>query len=285
MKTLLIYKKSTYEFYVVDNNNVDLSEDEVLSLKRAHQANEISIKATEDALDILGMEYRKTYRASEFNDEEFGVPDLIVSVGGDGTFIEASRFIEPNSPQIILGVNSDPKTSFGNYCVANRGNVFEALYAIKNDNAKIEHTWRIGFSIDGVDHPFPAMNDLLIAHACPAGLTRYFIQPIGFMKEEHFSSGLWVASFKGQTGAIESFNGPTICFQDQKMAFQTVGLNDKKKKEPYNLLQGSTSSLTILSKMREGKIYVDGQHIELDFPYNSKLDISVDCGIHIVEGF
>jgi hypothetical protein len=35
-------------------------------------------------------------------------------------------------------------------------------------------------------------------------------------------------------------------------------------------------SIQFVSKMREGKVYVDGRHAILDFPFNSVLEIA--CG-------
>jgi NAD kinase len=41
--------------------------------------------------------------------------DLVVSVGGDGTFIRASHSVQEQSRTALLGVNSSPSSSFGFY--------------------------------------------------------------------------------------------------------------------------------------------------------------------------
>jgi NAD kinase len=63
----------------------------------------VSIKAVEDALRILGIDYEKTYRAALWDGKDtFGTPDLIIAVGGDGTFIEASRIAHGDQIMLVL---------------------------------------------------------------------------------------------------------------------------------------------------------------------------------------
>lgn len=274
MKALLVYKKSTYDFYVNENNGVNLSDSDIKTLKDSHDKNETSINETEDALRSLGIDYRKTYRAESFDKNSFESIDLVIAVGGDGTFLEASRIVYDNN--MILGVNSDPEKSYGHYCVANRSNILQALNSIVDKTADVQVSWRLSFKIDDKCYRFPAMNDLLIHHSCPAGLTRYIIT-VNDNEEEHFCSGLWVSSPSGSTGAIRSFGGPLLDDGDCALAYQTFGLNRSKKKR-YEYSSGITNKVKIVSKMREGKIFVDGQHIQIDFPYNTVLEIEAgDC--------
>jgi|SaaInlV_100m_DNA_2_1039680.scaffolds.fasta_scaffold06036_6 NAD+ kinase len=292
MKALLVYKKSTYDFYVVDNEGLNLSSSDIANLKESHDANEVSIRAVESALNQLDIEYEKTYRATGWDLSTFA-PDLVIAVGGDGTFIEASRII--NDSTRILGVNSDPSKSYGNYCKSNRGNILEALQAIQKGEEQIISMPRLRFWLNEKEYDFPAMNDLLIHHACPAGLTRYKVSTSGSMPlvskeefEEHFCSGIWISSPSGTTGATSSFNGPEINlevpFLIKEFAFQSYGLN-KREKSDYKLERGVAGYMKFISKMREGKIYVDGQHVEIDFPYNSELRISSGYVLRVVSGF
>jgi NAD kinase len=39
--------------------------------------------------------------------------DLLISVGGDGTFLRAARLIDEECDLPIIGVNSSPSSSFG----------------------------------------------------------------------------------------------------------------------------------------------------------------------------
>ncbi|UKK00823.2 NAD(+) kinase [Theileria orientalis] len=52
-------------------------------------------------------------------------PDLVISAGGDGTFLEASSLIPPgqltDTPIWLVGVNTDPERSLGNLCMSYHG--------------------------------------------------------------------------------------------------------------------------------------------------------------------
>jgi NAD+ kinase len=266
MKILVVYKKSTYELYVIENNDVNLTEEGKSQLKEAHDANQVSIDAVKCALNQLELEYDVAYRAESVKGSEY---DLVIAVGGDGTFLEASRVVYGKT--LILGVNSDPSRSFGNYCKANRGNILEVMHSILNKKAQIKTLSRLSFSIDGNQHAFPAMNDLLIHHASPAGLTSYEITG-NDKTERHYCSGLWVSSPSGTTGAISSFGGLELNLCDDSLSFLGYGFN-KVKSNYYGLKRGISSKLTIVSKMRDGKIFVDGRHVVIDFPYNSVLKV------------
>src|SRR5262245_23118332 len=46
--------------------------------------------------------------------------DLLITVGGDGTFLDTSHYASPE--QVLLGVNSHPQQSHGALCHAHRKN-------------------------------------------------------------------------------------------------------------------------------------------------------------------
>ena len=59
--------------------------------------------------------------------------DLVIAVGGDGTFLDASHFVQ-NVP--LLGVNSSRSSSFGHFCLANDGNLSKILDEIESGARK-----------------------------------------------------------------------------------------------------------------------------------------------------
>jgi NAD+ kinase len=267
MKALIVYKKSTYSFY--KDSDINLSQNDLTKLKASDKANTNSIRSVERALEYRQIPYKSVYRADYEEAKDF---DFVVAVGGDGTFIEATRCL---NGQPILGVNSDTNSSYGNYCRANSDNVQNAIDSVVESKVKIEKRFRIIIKVDGVEHTFPAMNDLLITHASPAGLTRYVLNLDDAEDEEHFCSGMWISTASGSTGAIDSFGGKTQLTYDAILQFKTFGMNRNKAKN-CNYVEGwiFEEKFCLTSKMREGKIFVDGQHVEIDFPFNSRLEVS-----------
>ena len=263
MKVLIVYKKSTYSFY--RGSDIKLSPDDLKKLKASDSANTRSIRSVERALEAKRIHYKSVYRADYTEAKDF---DFVFSVGGDGTFIEATRCLDD---QPILGVNSDVNSSFGNYCRANEKNIYDAIGSVLEGKAKIEKRYRIVIKVNGIEHSFPAMNDLLIHHASPAGLTRYVLDN----GEEHFCSGMWISTASGSTGAIDSFGGLAQFSDSPTLQIKAFGMNRNKVKDcEYAEGWVYESFLGITSKMREGKIFVDGQHVEIDFPFNSRLEVS-----------
>ena len=55
---------------------------------------------------------------------QFASKDLVVAVGGDGTFLRAVQFMKKGA---ILGVNADPKNKEGFFMKSNRKNFEEIL--------------------------------------------------------------------------------------------------------------------------------------------------------------
>src|SRR3989304_5997913 len=70
------------------------------------------LKAIEKVRDILLKENKKFsfVMANELKASDFEDIDLVITIGGDGTFIRAASFI---SSQLILGINSEPDSSEG----------------------------------------------------------------------------------------------------------------------------------------------------------------------------
>jgi NAD+ kinase len=114
--------------------------------------------------------------------------DLIIAVGGDGTILNASSFLDDTVP--ILGINSDPtrpeekmvtkqkdeRRSRGALCALSANDVNELLPRVLNDNltpntrTRIQCLVRSSYTETRLP---PALNDLLIAHPSPASVSRF----------------------------------------------------------------------------------------------------------------
>ena len=70
----------------------------------------VTVNAVLAVLGALPVELRVIERIQQ-NDVEWA--DVVVSVGGDGTFLRAARRFAEGTHTIALGVNSSPSSSFG----------------------------------------------------------------------------------------------------------------------------------------------------------------------------
>jgi NAD+ kinase len=270
---LLIYKKSRYQNYYLEKRQIRLglkqiTDTELTHWKDAHDRHMQSLDTVRTVLDNRSVKFREVYRASAVR---YDPHDLVVSVGGDGTFIEAARRI---GEQPLLGVNSDPILSVGHYCSSNAESFEKELLRLLDGKATILPLNRLQLELNGDRLLTTALNDVLIAHHRPAALSRYRLS-IGPDCERHSGSGIWVSTAMGSYGAMRSAGGATMPTDSYDLQYLPRELYERNG-TPYRLKGGTVSAgtpITISSEMREGEISMDGCHCRLPFGYNSTLII------------
>ena len=69
-----------------------------------------------ETLEKAGVEIKIVKRNQEYTDEIVKWADMIVTTGGDGTFLMgASKILDKNKP--VIGFNTDPTRSEGHLCL------------------------------------------------------------------------------------------------------------------------------------------------------------------------
>ena len=91
-------------------------------------------------------------------DTFFAKPDLIVSLGGDGTFLHAARHIHGPTPP-LLGVNFGHLGYLTAVEASDLGPLFERVLP---DEVPVEHRLRLGCEVPGWRDSPPALNDIVI---------------------------------------------------------------------------------------------------------------------------
>lgn len=275
---LLLYKRSAYRIYFLDDasslkkKKSPFIEEEMHRFEQAHDAHYDTLKQVSKFLLTNGIRFSESYRGRSINYAHY---DLIITVGGDGTFLEAAR---NSKNQVILGINSAPGYSVGNFCIANKNNFEKALAKVINDDYKIGLLQRLKISLGNSKEEIHALNDVLICHANPAYLCRYYLR-IGQKKEEQRSSGVWISTPSGSTGAIYSAGGKKLNLFDTKFQYKPRELY-KSGSKIYNLcgaILGKNQKIDVTSLMRKGMIYVDGAHQQFHFEYGTEATVSLSA--------
>lgn len=197
--------------------------------------------------------------------------ELVITIGGDGTALGTSHYI---SSGLLLGVNSAPGDSVGHFCHTHRGNFAKRLADILAGRWQPTKLARLAVTLDDKLLPELALNDVLIAHDCPAATTRYLIELNG-VSEEQRSSGIWVATAAGSTAGIKSAGGKAMPLGSERLQFLVRELY-REPNRSYALTRGFLSpheSLVVASKMQEAHVYLDGARTAYEFPFGARVRV------------
>jgi NAD+ kinase len=229
-----------------------------------------TLQQVEDVLFQRGLEFETCFR-EDLTPEKIEDRTLI-TIGGDGTVLDASHYLATGSNNVIVGVNSNLESSVGSLCIANVQNFHSIWDKYVSGDLKPVSVMRLELRLDGKKIPSMALNDVLIAHENPAAMTRYWIE-FGSSKAFHKNSGLWICSPLGSTGAVCSTGGFVQPVAENKMQWIA--------REPYfaqlpmpELLHGfsdASAEIRIRSCCNGGRIFIDGPHLSQKFDEGSEL--------------
>ncbi len=264
---LVLYKKSAYSIYSEKGS----ARAEINRYKKSHDEHLASLTMVEGVLRKYGITYSKHVRGHKITYQRYG---LVITVGGDGTFLEAARNA---SNQILLGVNSAPGTSVGKLCVATTKNFEKIIRRLREEKGfRIDSWHRLRLEIAEYAKPIDCLNDVLICHQNPAAVSRYYLK-IGKVEEEQRGSGLWIAAPAGSSGAIQSAGGKILDVTSRKLQYMPRELF-RGVNPPYRLKGGVLTrqeNIVVISLMREGRVFVDGTHVQLKFPFDTTIKVSL----------
>jgi len=200
--------------------------------------------------------------------------NLIVTVGGDGTFLRASHCVESHlgdDGTPMLGVNSAPNSSIGFFCAANPENFGAVFRALRSGEVRSEGLWRMQVSINGKPIRDLALNDVLVAHRSPAETTRYTLA-CGERRQRQMSSGVWVATAAGSTGAIRSAGGAIIPLADRRLQYRVRELLALSVRDSAPMVRGfAADGLEVESHIPSGILSIDGNHRRVFFGAGDRL--------------
>ncbi|KAJ7546018.1 hypothetical protein O6H91_08G020400 [Diphasiastrum complanatum] len=240
-RILVLLKRSAYDLYVACHQEPNftsfLSQERVVgNLLDRHKVHEHSVRRCKDILTQRGLIWDCLLR-DELKTQIHNA-DLIVTVGGDGTLLQASHYVDSSIP--ILGLNSDPTwkdevevqieqfdatRSRGFLCLATAENFGEVLDEILEDKRHSMELKRISVSSNGSQILPPALNDVLLAHPNPASVSRCSFRvdkedgdPVTPFIHSR-SSGLRICTGAGSTAAMQSAGGYPMRMLSQDLQY------------------------------------------------------------------
>lgn len=262
-KVALIVKRSSYRKFVLEGQDELVArlfrkrDPTIGKMKQSHEAHEGTVDEVDEALDALGAVV--IHRGGPRTPIK-GRPDLVVTVGGDGTLLDASHMIGASTP--LLGINSAPETSIGFFCGGIKGEAKAALSRALAGKLAASTLTRMCVELNGRVLEARVLNEALFCHTSPAATSRYILELPGGQEDQR-SSGLWIGPAAGSTAAQKSAGGKVLPLASRAIQYVV--------REPYTPAGGNFrwargliregEELVLRSKMRDAKVFLDGHRL------------------------
>ena len=212
--------------------------------------------------------------------------EMIVTVGGDGTFLSASHSVNDTLP--ILGVNSDPETSVGFFCSATSDTFKDHFIPALEELCPATILARMSVRKNGKLVANRILNDVLFCHTNPAATSKYILQlmsrrsltpnagvgpaigsvlgesrisPLS-MQEAQRSSGIWVGPAAGSTAARRSagFSPMDLESKDLQLGVRELYYKPSSKPGLREMIASPGQFIKVISKMDSSAMYFDGDY-------------------------
>ncbi len=264
---LIVYKKSSYQKMVLEekssyyNRLVRENNISVRQWKQLHKEHLATIKRVEACLQEHGIPFKA------YNRFKIRLPvkaDLIITVGGDGTFLESSHYA---TNQILFGVNSTPTSSVGHFTAVHGVGFEKKFKQFLAGRARLKTLQRLQAHCGRTKLGPPVLNEILFTSRNAGATSRYWMRVNkGARKgrfEEQKSSGIWVSTPSGSTAAIHSAGGKRLPMEANKFSYRIRELYKQRGiKHLYRSdVLGPKDAIQLTAKMDDGALFIDGSHV------------------------
>jgi len=285
-RVLIVHRKSLYQLYIQEHQErsvkraIQRRDPAALAMKQSHDSHARALGKVAEVLRRFGIEHDARWRAQVRTSSTKSF-DLVLSLGGDGTLLDASHRVIDSTP--LLGINSDPSRSVGALCYGGPDRLAGVLRGLLEGKIRPTPINRMRVRVDGKEVLGPTLNDVLFAHECPAGLTRFdrAIVPVeGALAARpgqrpapfvHFrGSGLWVSTAIGSTAAIRSAGGRAMPPRSRKLQILVREPYVPPGDLPPPGVRGFVDpgdALVLINRLRRGMLWADGVHRSLSVSY------------------
>lgn len=243
------------------------SHESTATLRLSHEEHQASVRMVKQELRQRGIEFRERTSRLERPVKNY---DLVVTIGGDGTLLDASHLVRGRTP--MLGVNSAPAFSVGFLTSCRAPTFSQTLDAVIENRITPMIVHRLQVAIGRRKLPEPVLNDVLFCADNPALTTRYrLITPQA--EEDQRSSGIWISTAAGSTAALRSAGGDALPLDSDRFAFVV--------REPYAApgsvvrIRGGVLErgqvLTVECRLPQAGLYIDGEHRQYTVSFGDRI--------------
>ena len=242
------------------------------AIERADMEHANTLEQVREILAASNCQVTEVHQTDPWPQGKF---DLIVTLGGDGTVLNASYFLQ-NNATTIAGIRSSPH-SVGKLCAFDYSQLehFATCLQAGGEMRRVE-LQRLRAEITcnrtGKKRLSKAvLNDFLYTNDNPAAMTHYVIK-YAQRWESHKSSGVWIATAAGSSAALQAAGGRSTDVASGTFQFQVRELYQASG----NYIDGcefdlQDSQLTICSLCERALLALDGHHHALPLQYGDTI--------------
>ncbi len=232
-----------------------------------------TLKAVKSTLKKYGIKYEIANR-DRLAKAQFQNKDLIIAVGGDGTFLRAAQFV---NNQLMLGVNADVKNKEGYFMKSDKKDFEIKLEKIMHNNFKIKKLMRLEAYINNEKIETLALNEFFIGPRKSYHAAKYLLK-INGKKERQKSSGILITTTIGSHAWAKSCYNKSLDLNSKNYQFVVREPYEGKVFKNYKLKYGilnKNQKISITSEMLDGILIADSVGKEYGFKNGSKAIIKL----------
>jgi NAD+ kinase len=163
----------------------------------AHAGKSAALKLEQELAELLGG------RGVTVTDEK---PDLVVSLGGDGTMLKAAQLAH-SADAPLLGVNLG---RLGYLTEVDAGREREAIDAMLDGDFQVEERMMLACRVDSPESSYVGLNEVLVERSTRHRLVRLTVRIGGEGLAAFNADGMIVATPTGSTAYALSAGGPIV---------------------------------------------------------------------------
>jgi len=219
----------------------------------------------------------------KLNKNLFKGKDLVLVVGGDGTFLMAAHHVLDKIP--LMGINSDPSCKEGFFMISDIQDFERKFDKVIKGKFKIKELHTLEAFIGKKKIPELALNEYYVASEKPYHTARYYLTIKG-VRERQKSSGVLISTAAGSYAWVKSAGGKELPLESDKFEYLI--------REPYcgrtaakcslvNGILNRNEKLVIEFEMGNGIVIADSIANEFKFKSKQKVTIKIsDKKIYVV---
>lgn len=239
-----------------------------------------------DKLKRLLNQYKKEFEIV-FSPEDWPntKPDIVISLGGDGTFLSAAQQY-PDS--LLLGINSDPERSIG-ALTSITGNEIEeklsfALDMLMQDNLGVEMWPVLSVLINGEMLDNIAINEIYFGPEQAYQTCDFTVKLKDGDQETFNSSGLIISTGMGSHAWFRNAGGTP--FSNELQAMGVIALNPNVKRDPSftQKIVPITDDIVIIPHRDGYRLHFDSKPCDdLELKINDKIETRFLKSIKVIK--